>query len=379
MQDKEIFLETIEANQANLDRYRSGVQDYNAQSATYKDTSNQIADLTKQLSALDTSGVGTDFDKARNVSKQITGLIGDQVQIFSNLSTKYSTRLNTDTPLKDYMSNIRVSNKYLIDFMSDDYLSAWETELYGRANESYDYRKLEQGVSAMDSMKQSFMGDEQEKIQTLHQSLKSIYSSFSTGMDKDGVELDDVARRELGKQSLVLQDSLKSSLKLFEENTGNADLGLYLNDPRMSPWLAAEEPPPSPPKDKVPTGDKFPKVELEPKTIELPVSALSNWSSWQGASSSDRSAGMSEFFGRDDIVDKSTEGGGVKSVLEFDASNVLSAYENRADRGNIRKQLTENSPIVVDLSRESGIKESMLLMFLKKNLQKERLKEIIVQ
>ena len=250
MQDKEIFLETIEANQANLNRYRSGVQDYNAQSATYKDTSNQIADLTKQLSALDMSGVDTDFDKARNVSKQITGLIGDQVQIFSNLSTKYSTRLNTDTPLKDYMSNIRVSNKYLIDFMSDDYLSAWETELYGRANESYDYRKLEQGVSAMDSMKQSFMGDEQEKIQTLHQSLKSIYSSFSTGMDKDGVELDDVARRELGKQSLVLQDSLKSSLKLLEENTCNAVLGLYLNDPRMSPWLAEEEPPtPSPPSD----------------------------------------------------------------------------------------------------------------------------------
>ena len=89
---------------------------------------------------------------------------------------------------------------------------------------------------------------------------------------------------------------------------------------------------------------------------ELPVSALSAWGSWQGASSSAKAGGMSEFFDRDDIIDKPKSGGGTKSVLEFDASNLLSAYESRATKESVRKQLTEDSPIVRDLAKESGIK-----------------------
>lgn len=354
--DQEIFLETIDAHQENLDRYRSSVQDYDAKATTYRNTSNQIADLSRQLNVLDKSTEEADFAKARNTAKQITGLIGDQTQLFSNMTTKYSSRFKNDTPLQDYMSNIRVSNKYLIDFMGDNYLSDWEKGLYQRANSSGDYSIIQKGVSRMDSLKQSFMGDEQKKVQTLHQELKSIYSVLSTGETAEGVKLDAIERQKLASRFNTAKTSLDSSIKLYEENTGDALLGEYLGDPKMSPWITTDTIPSPPKTPDIPSGELFPEIKLDAKITELPVSALSNYSSWELASSRAREGGLSEFFGRDDIVDKPTEGGGKRSVLEFDASNVLSAYENRANRGNIRKQLTVDSPIIRDLARESGVK-----------------------
>ena len=44
--DKEIFLETIDAYQSNLDRQRAGAVDYDSKASLYKNASNELFDLT---------------------------------------------------------------------------------------------------------------------------------------------------------------------------------------------------------------------------------------------------------------------------------------------------------------------------------------------
>ena len=238
--DQEIFLETIDSHQENLDRYRSSVQDYDAKSTTYRNTSNQIADLSQQLNILHKSSKMPDYGKSRDIAKQITELMADQTKIFSDMTTRYSSRFKNDIPLNDYMNSIRVSNQYLIDFMGDDYLSDWEKSLYQRANTSGDYSVIQKGIAQMDSLKQSFMGDEKAKIQTLHQTLRNNYSVLATGKTAEGVGLDDLERGKLANESIAAQNSLEASLKLYEENTGDALLGQYLNDTSQSPWLTED-------------------------------------------------------------------------------------------------------------------------------------------
>ena len=117
---------------------------------------------------------------------------------------------------------------------------------------------------------------------------------------------------------------------------------------------------------------------LKPQVEELPLSALSNYSSWKNASMSVKDRGVDNFFGREDIVEKDTSGGGTKTVLNFDKSKVLSTYESRLTDSNIKKQLTANSGIVRELSKESGIKSQYIVDMLeprRKELVKSKFKK----
>jgi len=237
--DKELFLETIAANQANLDRYRVGVQDYDTKASLYKDKTNQLAELSKELNIYDKSASMEDFQNAKNVSDQIKNLIGEQTELYSSMSTQYGGRLKTDIPLIDYMEDIRLSNEYLIDFMGDNYLADWEKDLYSRANRKGDYSIIEKGVSQMDALAGRFKTGEQDKVESMHQQLRNQFSILSSGKSQDGVPLSETDKQELMSNIPTLLKQFEGSLQLYEDNTGDALPRAFYNDVKNSPWLKA--------------------------------------------------------------------------------------------------------------------------------------------
>ena len=355
--DKEIFLETIDAYQSNLDRQRAGVVDYDSKASLYKNASNELFDLTKTLNMTD------DYQKSRNTVKKITDKITEQTQLYSDMATRYSSRFRADLPLNDYMENISTSNQYLLEAMkSGEVLDDFEYDLYSTANQTGDYQLIVKGERKIDALTSRHFTARQDEAMQYHAKVGDIWQKLQPDYvnPETGLGLSKNERDALHDQWPVAQKMWDNAVKLYEENTGEPSLRVFTSSEEMSPWDYVEAPL-LPTKDSELTGKLFPTITLEPEIKELPVSALSNWGSWQRASSSTRQGGLSEFFNRDDIVNKPRLGGGTKSVLEFDASNVLSAYENRADKGNIRKQLKEDSQIVIDLSKESGIKAKYIV------------------